>query len=279
MGFSLTQTLGIGGDVGKAVDVIQNTVTTVAETVGQVTVSVVAAPVIIGAAIAGGQDPTKPAIKVLNSVTDSVSAVAAAAVYPYFYAAQVAQQFGGPTGGAIARAAFAGKVLEILIAPAVFETLLGKEAIAIKNPGDIVKVPLYAALAVNIESAAGLLRGGSQSIPFSVYLALKNHFPAEVFERARFIVAAVGINIAETTNGVQGFLGNQQFAVTVDDVIAFSVQPDESKQSLHWWAHELAHIQQYMEMGVIGFSKSYVDDLGKTLEDAAEAKASAAIPL
>jgi outer membrane protein assembly factor BamB len=55
------------------------------------------------------------------------------------------------------------------------------------------------------------------------------------------------------------------------------LEPDGSKQAMHWWAHELQHIVQYNKLGVDGFASEYIKNY-KSLETEAEAKADS-IPL
>jgi hypothetical protein len=67
-------------------------------------------------------------------------------------------------------------------------------------------------------------------------------------------------------------MGEHAFAVTCGHVITFSTEPPATGNGVHWWAHEIAHVEQYETLGVDGFAREYVSNYS-SLEKAAEDKA------
>lgn len=48
-------------------------------------------------------------------------------------------------------------------------------------------------------------------------------------------------------------------AITLIDVVIFQ-HAHEAEQDVALWAHELLHVQQYLELGVEGFAARYLSD-------------------
>jgi hypothetical protein len=110
------------------------------------------------------------------------------------------------------------------------------------------------ALAAWINGSRNTAINTSQPIPPQIRQALTGYIANNVMDRARFKVGDNGIlNLAGLT--VRNF--GDVSAVTVNDVIVFRNAADAyNNPSL--WAHELTHVQQYMEWGVHTFAVRYV---------------------
>jgi hypothetical protein len=128
--------------------------------------------------------------------------------------------------------------------------------------------------AAAITTAAEHLRGSAKGVPTLVRLALQRHFPPEILARARYTVGQIGITLPEVINGAQAFMGKRAHGVTVDNVMVFSTEPEQTDQSARWWAHELQHVGQYATMGVAAFASRYLTAY-TALEQEAEDKARA----
>jgi hypothetical protein len=87
-------------------------------------------------------------------------------------------------------------------------------------------------------------------IPQDIRLALSPYFPAQILEKVRWTTAG-GLGI----DGALKNWFNQEGAITLDEVIAFS-GVDQAK-NVELWAHELTHVLQYAQMGVETFAFHY----------------------
>lgn len=133
-----------------------------------------------------------------------------------------------------------------------------------RNPVRVVAAPLAAA----IRAARDRHWNQSLPIPYEIKRALRGHFSNEILNKARYTIGRTEITL---TN----FIGKIQFgkphAVTVGDLIVFNTYPSTSGD-LVWWAHELAHVEQYRKLGIEEFAWQYMKDLGKNIEREAERK-------
>lgn len=92
---------------------------------------------------------------------------------------------------------------------------------------------------------------------------LKDFFPDAVLDRAKFKVGDDGVvNLARNT-----LFNSSVGAMTLDDVIVFRSN-DDSQRNVSLWAHELRHVQQYLEWGVHSFAVQYVRDSGRVESEA-----------
>lgn len=271
----------VGGDVGKVLNDAEKTIDQTAKAVGKAVeaganvafTSITAPTTVTWALITGNPKAAEDTAKSLvKSTIDAVGAAAEIASTPYYFAADVTRDMDGD-GIKIVRGAIAGKLVEINIVPALLaqvgqEHLTDPQAIA-----DAVKTaPLAAILAANLQGAHSVLEPAAHELPKLLRSFLKNHYRDETLDHAKYIVSQFGLTLPEVINGSQAFMGNHAFAVTVGNVIVFSTEPGVSDESLHWWAHEVAHVEQYADLGFDGFARKYVEDY-KSIEDAAEAKA------
>ncbi|TXT30028.1 MAG: hypothetical protein FD131_2038 [Rhodocyclaceae bacterium] len=105
--------------------------------------------------------------------------------------------------------------------------------------------------------------GQAKPIPVSVRNQLKDFFPDSVLDRAKFKVGDDGVlNLARNT-----LFNPNVGAMTLDDVIVFRSE-DDSQGNISLWAHELRHVQQYLEWGVHSFAVQYVRDSGRVENEA-----------
>src|SRR5690606_7949518 len=112
---------------------------------------------------------------------------------------------------------------------------------------NIVSATLESALKRSRDSA----RAESHMIPEDVQEALVPFFPQELLNAVRYSVGDT------SPDGLAGFAirnGNAA-AVTLIDTVVFK---DEGYvRNIALWAHELHHVEQYLEWGVAGFSTRY----------------------
>ena len=100
------------------------------------------------------------------------------------------------------------------------------------------------------------LRNGTEPVPASFQRSFKPHFPDAVLEDTRWTVAKPGTRLARVlarwpvSNG----------AVTLGDVIVFKTKTASRNKAL--FAHELAHVDQYRELGIAEFARRYAADPG-----------------
>jgi hypothetical protein len=109
-------------------------------------------------------------------------------------------------------------------------------------------------------------RSTSRPIPDEIRDALVPFYPTEILENVRYTVGDT------SPAGLAGFAirNGKAAAVTLVDTIVFK---DEGYvHNLALWSHEMHHIEQYKEWGVLGFAQRYVFGW-QDVEAEAEAKA------
>ncbi len=113
-----------------------------------------------------------------------------------------------------------------------------------------------AAIAAWFQGSRETAVSGSGPVPPQVRLALNGYISDDVLNRARYKVGDNGIfNAANDILKVN----NDIAAVTLVDVIVFRDGNDASS-NYKLWAHELKHVQQFMEWGVKDFGIRYARD-------------------
>jgi hypothetical protein len=125
-------------------------------------------------------------------------------------------------------------------------------------------------IAATLESALrksrDYARETSQPIPDDVRDALVPFYPEEILKNVRYAIGDT------SPDGLAGFAirnGNAA-AVTLIDTVVFK---DESHvRNIALWSHELRHVEQYSEWGVLGFASRYAFGWQEVEADA-EAKA------
>lgn len=285
MSVGLLGTIGnaVGGDVGKALNDADKTLDHTAKAVGNaakagvdVALTSVTAPTTVAwSLITGNPRSAEDAAKSLvKSAIDTVGATAQIASAPYYFAAQLTRDMDGD-GSKLVRGAIAGRLVEINIVPALLAQL-GRQHLT--SPQDIAEAiknaPLSALLAANLRGAHSVFEPAAHELPKVIRSFMKGHDRDETLSSAKYIVSQFGLTLPEVVNGSQAFMGNHAFVVTVGNVIIFSIEPGTSDEAVHWWAHELAHVGQYADLGFDGFAEKYVDNY-QLIEEAAEAKARA----
>lgn len=273
--------LGVGGDVIKVVEAVDNGVGEAARatqdaavSAAEVVVKVAVAPTTIAIALAQGDVKAIEATiaNLVKEASDAATAAAKAASVPYFLAADVTRDVGGD-GIKLLRGGIAGKLVEINIVPVLLRKIARLDA---NTPEQIVEAvasaPFEIVLATYLEAAHGVLDPAAKPVPKSIRKLLKNHFDAATLESAKYLVSSFGFTLPEVINGTRVFMGDHAFAVAVGSVIVFSIEPDSSDTAIRWWAHELAHVDQYGRWGIDGFSERYVKNFAE-IETEAEAKA------
>jgi hypothetical protein len=105
---------------------------------------------------------------------------------------------------------------------------------------------------------------GVEPIPAPIRAALTGYVPERTLERVRW-----------RQGGSELFLSQNVFrfgdvpAMTLDDVIVFQ-ERRSALEDPKLWAHELKHVMQFAEWGVVGFATRYLRDYEAVEHDAAE---------
>jgi hypothetical protein len=95
----------------------------------------------------------------------------------------------------------------------------------------------------------------SQPIPLHIRSQLEPYFELAVLETARYRVGDDAV-----LNAANTLLQNPDVtAVTLIDIIVFRNEAD-ALDNLALWAHELTHVEQYLEWGVGEFARRYTLD-------------------
>jgi hypothetical protein len=133
-----------------------------------------------------------------------------------------------------------------------------------QNPLQIVSIPLAAAIREGRER----FDSKAQPLPDDVKEGLEGFYAAGVLERARYAVGKLEITLPNGIGQLQKF-GDTNYAVVVDDIIVFNVQPPAFRDNPWWWGHEVTHVEQYKQMGIEEFARRYVFSGGADLENPA----------
>jgi hypothetical protein len=105
---------------------------------------------------------------------------------------------------------------------------------------------------------------GVEPIPAAIRAALTGYVPEQTLERVRWREGGSELLLSQNV-----FRFGHVPAMTLDDVIVFQERRaalDDPKL----WAHELKHVMQFAEWGVIGFATRYLRDYEAVEHDAAE---------
>lgn len=269
--------LGIGGDVKKTLEAVDDGVGDGLQAVGdagaaaaQATIQVAVAPTVLLVHLAQGDTKAiEDSIKnLVSEVSNVATATAKVASTPYFIAADITRDIDGD-GVKIIRAAIAGQLVTINIVPILLEKLAKADA---QTPEEIAQAianaPIEILLAAHLQGAQNVLEPAAKPIPKSIKKLLKDYYDGATLEKAKYLVSAAGFTLPEAINGTQAFMGNHAFAVTVGNIIIFSVEPDNSDTAILWWAHELQHVAQYEKWGIDGFAEKYVRNFPEVEKEA-----------
>ncbi|WP_223490079.1 DUF4157 domain-containing protein [Pseudomonas sp. A-RE-19] len=106
-----------------------------------------------------------------------------------------------------------------------------------------------------VQSRNTAATGDIRTIPLNIRAQLEPYYDIQVLDSARYKVGDDGeLNAAHT------MLQNPDVtAVTLIDIIVFR-SPDDALNNVALWAHELKHVQQYLQLGVREFATRYTRD-------------------
>lgn len=106
-----------------------------------------------------------------------------------------------------------------------------------------------------VQSRNSAAAGDIQAIPLNIRAQLEPYYDIQVLDSARYKVGDdVELNAAHT------MLQNPDVqAVTLIDIIVFR-SPDDALNNVALWAHELKHVQQYLQWGAREFAVRYSRD-------------------
>lgn len=109
-----------------------------------------------------------------------------------------------------------------------------------------------AALAVAIRlGRLEALRAGAKPVPDRLKRRFRDHYDEAALDEARWIVAEPGTRLGR----ILARWPVKEGAVTLGNVIVFKTESASRDRSL--FAHELAHVEQYRELGISGFASRY----------------------
>ena len=98
---------------------------------------------------------------------------------------------------------------------------------------------------------------GTEPVPLHIRAQLEAYFDIAVLDSARFRV-----DDGAALNAGNALLQNPDVqAVTLIDIIVFRNEAD-ALDNVALWAHELKHVEQYLEWGVGEFARRYTRDYG-----------------
>ncbi|WP_223446956.1 MULTISPECIES: eCIS core domain-containing protein [Pseudomonas] len=105
------------------------------------------------------------------------------------------------------------------------------------------------------QARAEAANAGIQPIPPHIREQLLHWYAPSVLDAARYKISDNG-----QFNAATAMLQNPDVgAVTLIDIILFR-DAQSAEQDIALWAHELKHVQQYQEWGVLGFAQRYTQD-------------------
>lgn len=97
--------------------------------------------------------------------------------------------------------------------------------------------------------------GQTQAIPLHIRAQLEPYYDLQVLDSARYTIGDEA-----QMNAANAMLQNPDVhAVTLIDIIVFR-HPHDALDNVALWAHELHHVQQYLQWGVDGFAARYSRD-------------------
>jgi hypothetical protein len=126
------------------------------------------------------------------------------------------------------------------------------------------------ALAIRLGRAEAI-RSGVEPVPDRLKREFDGDFPDAVLDEARWLVAPPDSRLGR----VLARWPVEEGAVTLGDVIVFKTQAASRNRRL--FAHELAHVEQYEELGISEFARRYAAD-PEPIEAEARAKAREVVP-
>lgn len=206
-----------------------------------------------------------------RQLTEAATNAASAAAAPYTAVARVTRDLDGD-GMMLLRGYIANQMMTLNIVPYILKRVgkLGSTPEEIST--SVATAPLEVLLAAALEASVEALEPDSKPLPSIVRKSMAPYFSADLLKRARYRNKAYGITLPEAINGYQAFMGQHSFAVTTGHIIHFSTEPGTDNTGTRWWAHELAHVQQFSDWGIDGFAHRYVQDYNG-VEGGAESKA------
>lgn len=201
-----------------------------------------------------------------SSVSGATSLISQPQDFLYQKAREFSQRVGGSAGSFIFDVGtFSSQLyaqMGISGAQATAQVLRGQ------NPLVIFGSPLAAA----IRAAREAHFPNSYPLPQDVKNALQGKFSSAVLNRARYAVGNVEITLPNFI-GKGAKYQEDHYAVVVDDIIVFKSSPPGFNGYGFWWAHEVTHVEQYMNWGVEVFAFNYMRDFGNGIEREADQRA------
>ncbi|NNF35692.1 MAG: DUF4157 domain-containing protein [Saprospiraceae bacterium] len=207
-----------------------------------------------------------PYVDAIGATGKAVPAVIKGITAPQRVLYQKAQNFAHKYGGRSGGFVFDISTFVLEYSPQL-ATALAENVSAVangKNPIQVIGAPLAAAL----RAANTSHYNNSKPIPEDVKNALRGFFPESTLESARYTIGSVEITLPNAINKVAKY--GEAHAVTVGNIIVFSKDPGSFSDTPLWWAHEMAHVDQYSKLGMEKFAYKYMKDLGKSIERQAE---------
>lgn len=168
----------------------------------------------------------------------------------------------------------AAKAAETIIATTQLPVLLisnlaGDSLTIVEGKADIADI-LGSPLASLIRQAHEVYNEFASPLPMEIKLILSGIVSREILNHAKFIIDANPNNVAGLINKINGS-SNQNHAVTIDNIIVFNSPPAKTVAGYALWVHELKHVQQYKDKGVLEFAADYTKNHGELEDEATSA--------
>lgn len=105
------------------------------------------------------------------------------------------------------------------------------------------------------QSRAQMPESDLRPIPLHIRAQLEPYYDLRVLDTARYKVG-----VGQELDAASTLMQNPDVqAVTLVDVIVFR-HPEDAEDDVALWAHELFHVQQYLDWGVEDFARRYTQD-------------------
>jgi hypothetical protein len=124
-----------------------------------------------------------------------------------------------------------------------------------------------------ISKAHALYDKHAKPIPFELKMVLRDVVDSNALNRARWVIDRTPNNVAGLANALNHEPHEHIHAVTLDDIIVFSGNPNPNLAGYLLWVHELEHVEQYAKWGVLEFAANYTKDYKEVEAEAVAAEA------
>ena len=138
----------------------------------------------------------------------------------------------------------------------IFEFIDKNPEKAIELIQDTGQWPYLTVAAGIIASHDAVMAGGGRPIPAHLRKTLRRWYPDDILNTVRW--TSIRGSIQQFLQDAEMNFDDNTLAITVMNAVIF--RNDDLADDGALWAHELYHVQQYREWGVVRFAKKWVDN-------------------